>query len=248
LFFSSELVFGQEVFLKLAADQEVKTKIIAVSKNELFTSTGNTRFDSIQYLRFDRKIETDIEFYNKLKGQGVLLVFSTQAPKEIPKKMFVAQPEHLPWRDGRIVFTDVIKIDSIDKTSLYLRAKKFFVNTFNSGKDVIQFDDRETATVIGRGWQEGIGSQIWYSIKIQAKDGRVRYEIYDFLVKTYPSQYVVSTTTQIESFLTKENFYKPNGNPRSTNKIYLDLLQGRVYALVQAIHVNMKVSDEQDDW
>lgn len=106
-----------------------------------------------------------------------------------------AQNQPLPLVEGKIKYSEVVQLDSsIKKNDLYLNAKKFFVDVFNSGKDVIQMDDKESGTVIGRGYYEDVWKmtfsvkynfQIWHTVKIYAKDGRYKFEIEDFNYKFF---------------------------------------------------------------
>ena len=57
----------------------------------------------------------------------------------------------LPLKDGKVTYTDVIQLQGVSKDEMYKRAKHWFVDTFNSGKDVIQLDDKKNGEVIGKG-------------------------------------------------------------------------------------------------
>ena len=105
--------------------------------------------------------------------------------------ILIAQSGVFPLVDCKINYTEIVKIDSsINKATLFLNAKMFFVNEFKSAKDVIQLEDRESGTIIGKGyftynWDMGKNSyvemKIWHTIKLTIKDGKYRYEITDFI-------------------------------------------------------------------
>ena len=48
----------------------------------------------------------------------------------------------LPTENGVVIYTGVIQVDSVDKSTLYTRAKKWFIDNYKSAKDVIQLDDK----------------------------------------------------------------------------------------------------------
>jgi hypothetical protein len=101
--------------------------------------------------------------------------------------------------NGKVTYGEIVQTDSISKDALYLRAKGFFVNYFISANDVIQMDDPEKGVIIGKGFKELIikGTairdggfiildfyspvQMWFTVKIQCKDGRYKYDIYDII-------------------------------------------------------------------
>jgi hypothetical protein len=105
----------------------------------------------------------------------------------------------LPLKDGKVTYTGVVQLQSVSKDELYKRAKNWFINAYNSGKDVIQLDDRENGEFIGKGcfkalWKisfyASANVNVWKTIKIQIKDDCFRYEITDFRMRYYylPSQ------------------------------------------------------------
>ncbi|HKR03504.1 MAG TPA: DUF4468 domain-containing protein [Bacteroidia bacterium] len=95
---------------------------------------------------------------------------------------------------GRITFTEVVKVDSTAASELYSRAKIWFGETFNSAQSVIQTDDANSKTIVGKGgavyYMNGLTGEkfnagtIHYMIKVEAKDNRYKYTITDFDVQT----------------------------------------------------------------
>ena len=77
-------------------------------------------------------------------------------------------------------------IDSVSgtKSELYIRARAWMANTYNSSQDVLQMDDKEAGKIIGKAittWpiKGGFGnllceSPIHYTITIDIKDGKYR--------------------------------------------------------------------------
>jgi hypothetical protein len=137
--------------------------------------------------------------------------------------------DELPTVDGQIVFSEVITIENVGKDELYARAKIFFIDQFKSGKDVIQLDDKAEALVIGRGFSdiylsfgitENMKTQMWYKIKIQGKEGRYKYDIFDIQFTSYSSQYAPSSTGPAEGIFDKSTYYKKNGNAKDINYSY----------------------------
>ncbi len=109
----------------------------------------------------------------------------------------------MPLVDSQVVYTEVIKIDSVNKDELYNRAKRFFVSTYKSANDVIQLDDKENGQIIGKGiivvnYNMGIAgyqkTNVYHTITITAKDGRYKYEIKDLIVDYYSSGTIINVT------------------------------------------------------
>ncbi len=97
----------------------------------------------------------------------------------------------LPLKDGKVFYES---IDSINctKSEAYIKAKTWFANTFNSANSVIQMDDKDAGSLIGKGYtakEAGnvftgpISQNVWYTINITIKDGKYRVQIYDVYIK-----------------------------------------------------------------
>lgn len=96
--------------------------------------------------------------------------------------------EIFPMQNGKIIYQAVISVDTtMTANDIYSNAREWIINIFKSSKDVIQLDDKEDNIIIGKGYiDKGHNPLVsnpknWFTIKIEAKDGRYRYSIYDFI-------------------------------------------------------------------
>jgi hypothetical protein len=116
--------------------------------------------------------------------------------------------EILPLKEGKVTYIDVIELQGVSKEELYNRVKHWFAFTYNSGKDVIQLDDKEKGEIIGKGcfkekWMIRFyfsqNVNVWKTIKIQIRENQYRYEISNFRMKIYDpfSQYASLTDVGI---------------------------------------------------
>lgn len=97
----------------------------------------------------------------------------------------------LPLKNNRVFYEGIVKIDTTFSTTvLYGSVKQWFANYFHSAKAVIQLDDKDNNRIIGKGYLEinanlhlssvYIGSQCYFTIQVEFKKGKYRYQIYDF--------------------------------------------------------------------
>lgn len=103
----------------------------------------------------------------------------------------LAQPvAPFPTINGKINFSEVVPVEGTKKEELYVRARIWFANTFQSANHVIQLDDEENGILIGKGsiiTPDAGGDATWeFTVKIQLRDGRYKADIYDIYY-----QYVV---------------------------------------------------------
>jgi hypothetical protein len=162
--------------------------------------------------------------------------------------------------NGKILYTEVIQADSIKMNQLYLNSKQFFVDAFKSAKDVIQLDDKEAGIVIGKGFSDiyikslglNVKTQMWYTIKIQSKDGRYKYDIYDIYFKNYPSQYASSHESPAEEQFQKSIYYKKDGTPKEFPLKYKNAMEDNIKSTVELIKTIMSksviINDKKSDW
>lgn len=157
----------------------------------------------------------------------------------------------LPLKDRKVTYTDVIQLQGVSKDEIYKRAKHWFINTYSSGKDVIQLDDKENGEIIGKGcfkafWMisfyAGQNVNVWKTIKIQIKNDRFRYEITDFRMKNYylPSQNASVTDVGIP-------LEEWNKGHDSNNKRFYPKINNQIIALISSLEKAMK-NKIDDSW
>ncbi|MGY6648328.1 DUF4468 domain-containing protein [Wenyingzhuangia sp. IMCC45574] len=142
----------------------------------------------------------------------------------------------LPIENGNVVYTEVIKVENINKKELYNRAKKWVVLKYKSANDVIQLDDKEDGIIIGKG-NFGIKyysrkPTIEHTIQIETKDGRYKYTVSSFIYSD-----VQNDTFTIEKF-PKSWFGK--------KKLY-KTLDEKVNSIIADLKKFMK-TELKDDW
>jgi len=142
----------------------------------------------------------------------------------------------LPLENGVVTYTAVIQVDSSDKNTLYIRAKKWFVETYNSARDVIQLDDKENGEITGKGnFKISYYTRdpyISHTVSIFVKDGRYKYVVTGF---SY-------SDNQNEKFAIEE-FPKSWAGKK---KLYTKVDEG-VKEIIASIEKFMK-SKPKDDW
>ena len=98
---------------------------------------------------------------------------------------------------GPLHFSEIVQVHEASKDQLYSAALAWFGHTYRSGKDVLQTQDREGGTIIGRALfryepvifmgSDGIRGVDRYTITIELKDGRYRYTLADFTHEGNPA-------------------------------------------------------------
>jgi len=90
-----------------------------------------------------------------------------------------------------ITYEEVVKVDSVTKEELFIRARSWFNSAFKSSKDVLNINDKETGELTGKVLTEfysknfagsgGTKGVLRYSVTIQVKEGRYKYLITNFI-------------------------------------------------------------------
>lgn len=87
-------------------------------------------------------------------------------------------------KNGNISMINVIQAPSLSKDQIYIQTNSWFVNTFNSGKSVIQLNEKDAGVILAKGYLKNIAEQVGFAIsyeisasvlfRIDIKDGRAR--------------------------------------------------------------------------
>lgn len=88
-----------------------------------------------------------------------------------------------------LTFSKVIQTDSIGKDALFAVINEWFASTYNSANDVIQMNDKQAGTIVGKGivdyYCQDVFSRCYdgfleYTIKAFVKDNRYKVELTNF--------------------------------------------------------------------
>ncbi len=191
------------------------------------------------------------------------------------KKLFIAFLSLLPLltfgqiidelpksENGKLYYSEVTQVDSVTQTQLYLNSKLFFVDAFKSAQDVIQIDDKEKGIIVGKAFvdisSKMLGTsypvKMWVTIKIQSKDGRYKYEIYDFYYENYPPNYVLpdgsAKSQTAEDVFNRNNYYKNNGQPKKSSLNFKTQTVEKIELIKSMIikSMNSKSTSSKDNW
>lgn len=187
------------------------------------------------------------KIYNMKKILLTLLVFSVSFIYGQETRLLNV----LPFKDGKVIYAGVVRVDSVEKEQLYKRSKRWFVDTYKSAKAVIEIDDQENGEVIGKGYFKTLWDvdflssrevNVWHTIKLSVKDNRFRYEITDFRIRYHVLPNTFTSEEDID--VTIEDFGE--GRKKNTKKFYAQV-DAEVRALIVSIEKFMK-SKAQEDW
>jgi hypothetical protein len=112
----------------------------------------------------------------------------------IPLIAFAQSVSELPiYQNGSVNYYEKIQVDTISKSRLYLNSKQVFLNTFKASNYRIQLDNQNMGSIVGIGFNDitfiyrgvDIKQQMWFTLKIQVRDGSYDLRIYDLHFRSY---------------------------------------------------------------
>jgi hypothetical protein len=84
-------------------------------------------------------------------------------------------------------YQEVVEVEGVSKDDLYTRARTWFVKEYKSANAVLQMDDKEAGTLMGKGFFkvmfQGALRDVYHTVQIDVKDDRYRYSINAFKLK-----------------------------------------------------------------
>lgn len=159
-----------------------------------------------------------------------------------------------------LIYTEVVKVNSVSKSDLYNRAISWFSTTYNNSKKVLQLEDKTEGQIVGKAIltynqtfldaSARTRGNINYTIKIFFKDGRYKYEISDFIhnpTGTSPLSFGL-ITTDVESPI-KHTWMLPGWN----DKVWTDIktqINNNIIPLIANLKESMakKAESKNNDW
>ena len=92
-------------------------------------------------------------------------------------------------QDNPFTFNEVVKVDSVERATLYNRAKRWIDSSYASAQSVIQTDDSINKIIVVKAAfivhvSDGFvrdGGNVRYTLSIQCKDGRYKITLADFI-------------------------------------------------------------------
>jgi len=167
--------------------------------------------------------------------------------------------DNFPTEDGKIVYKGVVTVDStISDVDLYLNAKEWVIDNFKSIDNVIVSEDKESNILIAKGFiVKGHNSAVkdaknWFTLKIEMKDGRYRYTMYDIIYELdiyYEGKNLGWSTPLYEWFDITESVKGEKAKERLISKlnIYAKELDAEFKAALVSLEKGMgRVRD--DEW
>jgi hypothetical protein len=163
---------------------------------------------------------------------------------------------------GKIFYKGVVNVDSVSKQELYLRAREWFVNSFKQSNSVIQMDDKESGTIIGKGntsisVNSMFGSVeygfIRFTVSVYIKDGKYKYSFTDFKQQDWrvggsPNSGVIrGDLGNVECMYNYDCGYKMSWTRKGFNKILNDL-NDTILDLISSLGKSMSSSAKKDEW
>lgn len=87
-------------------------------------------------------------------------------------------------KNNAITRTTIVEAPGKTKNQIYIDVNTWFIHTFNSGKSVIQLNEKEAGVVVGKGYIENVAQHVsfassadihaWVIIRVDIKDNKFR--------------------------------------------------------------------------
>ncbi|MCO6367867.1 DUF4468 domain-containing protein [Roseivirga pacifica] len=192
LLFSVTIATAQKATIRKHDGTVADVTIQALSETAIFTNAGNIDLKDLDIISFPKEDPDFERTYTKLRRADVIVIFGSKTVFPEDLTFYSKHPDYpsaLPIdENGNFFVEEVVEADG-DADELYTRAKLLIVNTFRSANAVIQLDDKENHILIGKGYsglvvRGSLGNvlfkDLYYTLKIETRDGRFKYSQYDF--------------------------------------------------------------------
>tara|TARA_B110000908_G_scaffold123391_1_gene144715 strand:+ start:1303 stop:1842 length:540 start_codon:yes stop_codon:yes gene_type:complete len=157
-----------------------------------------------------------------------------------------------------IVFTKVVKYESLTKNEVFVIVNDWFASNYGSANEVIQMSDKESGKIIGKAlFSYSFGKlsytqyegRVNYTIKITIKENRFKIDVNSFIHNVNPGN---ASSCEL-GLITNAELHSTKGiSKRYHNKVWLDIKQkSEVYSNNIFNSIEDKIvnySKDDDDW
>lgn len=158
----------------------------------------------------------------------------------------------MPLKEGKIIYEGVVSVDSTKQSELQRAAKKWFIDTYKSSKDVIGLDEPDE--IMGKGvikttHQAGFMTMyqidVQHTVDLQFKDGKYRYSITDFRTK-----FVVPGIGNVPPRMVDITLEEwADGSHKNNERKYITKVDAEMKTLIQSLESALKsASKAKKDW
>lgn len=153
---------------------------------------------------------------------------------------------------GRLLYSEVVRVDSVNSQELYVRAHSWIARSFNSASNVIQLDDKAAGMIVVKGvfavkdnvvnptmMDVSLSGTVDFTLEIQTRDGRYKYIITDLVFKLLGQrEYDLRSST-----ISVGGFYKTKTNMR-----WLELRQNTDATILRIIESLRQAMTTSEEW
>lgn len=173
----------------------------------------------------------------------------------------------VPFSVAAQEYSEVVEVPGKSAKQLYTDGRAWFAITFVAANSVLQMDDPEAGKLIGKGYCElvyllkkvPVPLDIYFTLSIQVRDGRYKYEIYSTDIKTrggetytYELMQTLTTEEGLKKYYEQKNVkgwmynQKQFENNLENNRLIVIAVEERVQHLIADLKTAMAKIVE--DW
>lgn len=162
---------------------------------------------------------------------------------------------YLPKEDGKVIYQKVLDLKGMSAKDIFRRANFWFIDSFKSPNDVINYNNPEEGIIMGKGnvnltWVNEKAALVTpitvllsFSVKMEVKEEKLRYSVFDLSI----SDLTLRNFRPIESEFTQEKMYSKKGKPDKYSWDWYYLYEDAIRSLESSIEKGVN-KNESKDW
>jgi hypothetical protein len=181
----------------------------------------------------------------------ILSLFSFQ----VNSQNFDFENLYLPKEEGKIIYQKVIELPGLKSDEIFKNANFWFIDTFKSPNDVINYNNPKDGIISGKGYLNltwinenailptPVVILLGFSIRIEVKDERFRYSIFDLEM----SDATLKNFRNVESQFVKEKMFSKKGKPEKYMWDWYYIYETAIFNLESSIEKGV-IKNKNNDW
>ena len=207
---------------------------LSQAMDSISSTKKNRKFLDVLFLRNKQKSELPVESNMETEeGQILDIIYEIDTVSE------------------RVIFSDVREVSHLSSEEMFLLCKLWLDQIFKPNSDVLSSEDINNGVLLRHGWidiQFQTTIRMYFTIRIDTKDGRYRMQFYDISYKSYKTDSQPSYEFEAEYYFDNPRMVRRSGQEKPIARKYIQITSSTINQLQESLYQELLSASVHVDW